>query len=153
MYQFQVRRCGWVGGRVDFTPIIEPLRGPTCMLKTSTISTQVEIASWAIPFSTICFNIKKLRGGVHPHWTVEFLWKEIFKILYLILYIESCHKVISRNIFFRSLAGCSNFIEKLIYKNGRPDTIFVQLSLFCFFLLNILGGYLERKVKEIDKST
>ena len=43
LYTFQVRRCGWV----DFTPIIKPLRGPTCMLKTSKISTQVEIASWA----------------------------------------------------------------------------------------------------------
>ena len=31
----------------DFTPIIKPLRGPTCMLKTSKISTQVEIASRA----------------------------------------------------------------------------------------------------------
>ena len=35
---------GGVGG---FTPIIKPLCGPTCMLKTSKISTQVEIASWA----------------------------------------------------------------------------------------------------------
>ena len=32
---------------MDFTQIIKPLRGPTCMLKTSKISTQVEIASWA----------------------------------------------------------------------------------------------------------
>ena len=38
---------GVVGGWVDYTPRIEPLRGPTCMLKTSKISTQVEIASWA----------------------------------------------------------------------------------------------------------
>ena len=38
---------GWVGGRVDFIPIIKPLRGPTCKLKTSKISTQVEVASWA----------------------------------------------------------------------------------------------------------
>ena len=36
-----------MGGWVDYTPMIEPLRGPTCMLKTSKISTQVEIASWA----------------------------------------------------------------------------------------------------------
>ena len=43
LYTFQVRRCGWV----DFPPIIKPLRGPTCMLKTSKISTQAEIASWA----------------------------------------------------------------------------------------------------------
>ena len=38
---------GCAGYVVDYTPIIEPLRGPTCMLKTSKISTQVEIASWA----------------------------------------------------------------------------------------------------------
>ena len=46
-YKFQVRRCGWsggwVGGWVDFIPIIKPLRGPTCKLKTSKISTQVEM--------------------------------------------------------------------------------------------------------------
>ena len=53
--EFQVIRCGgWVGGtvaqpmsRVDFNPIIMPLRGPTCKLKPCKISTQVEIASWA----------------------------------------------------------------------------------------------------------
>ena len=38
---------GCAGYVVDFTPIIKPLRGPTCMLKTNKISTQVEIASWA----------------------------------------------------------------------------------------------------------
>ena len=38
---------GSAGYVVDYTPIIEPLRGPTGMLKTSKISTQVEIASWA----------------------------------------------------------------------------------------------------------
>ena len=38
---------GCAGYVVDYTPIIKPLRGPTCMLKTSKISTQVEIASWA----------------------------------------------------------------------------------------------------------
>ena len=38
---------GWVGGWVDFNPIIMPLRGPTCKLKPCKISTQVEIASWA----------------------------------------------------------------------------------------------------------
>ena len=39
---------GWVAGWVvDFIPIIKPLRGPTCKLKTSKISTQVEVASWA----------------------------------------------------------------------------------------------------------
>ena len=32
---------------VDFNPIIKPLRGPTCKLKTSKTSTQVEVASWA----------------------------------------------------------------------------------------------------------
>ena len=33
-----------MGGRVvDFTPIIKPLRGPTCMFKTSKISTQVKV--------------------------------------------------------------------------------------------------------------
>ena len=30
-------------GWVDFIPIIKPLRGPTCKLKTSKISTQVEM--------------------------------------------------------------------------------------------------------------
>ena len=38
----------WVGGWVDFTPIIiNPLYSLTVMIKTSKISTQVEIASWA----------------------------------------------------------------------------------------------------------
>ena len=32
---------------MDYTSIIKPLHGPTYMLKTSKISSQVEIASWA----------------------------------------------------------------------------------------------------------
>ena len=38
---------GCTGYVVDYTPIIEPPRGPTCMFKTSKISTQVKIVSWA----------------------------------------------------------------------------------------------------------
>ena len=35
----------WLG--VDFIPIIKPLCGPTCKLKSNKISTQVELSSWA----------------------------------------------------------------------------------------------------------
>ena len=38
---------GWVGGWADFTPIINPIHSPTFMIKTSKMSTQVEIASWS----------------------------------------------------------------------------------------------------------
>ena len=55
----------WVDGWVDFTPIIKPLRGPTCVLKTSKISTQVgpECGNILDTFLNFKETFKQLREG------------------------------------------------------------------------------------------
>ena len=56
---------GCAGYVVDYTPIIEPLRGPTCMLKTSKISTQVgsECGNILDTFINFSETFTQLRKG------------------------------------------------------------------------------------------
>ena len=61
--------------RVDFTPIIKPLRGPTCMRKTSKTSTHVEIASWARVWQKRYYGDNKL-------------WWEVVWLLLLLRFIK-----------------------------------------------------------------
>ena len=95
---------------MDFTPIIEPLRGPTCMFKTSKISTQVEIASWARVWQNLCLKCSASKMDIRGTQNAR-LGLERGSILYNILkciYLQLKLRIYNNRI-------CSTGPKKLVF--------------------------------------